>query len=415
MDQQGASWIDSSYLHNGFPDGLDQLYTMERNFSDHCPVLLRSKSIDWGPKPFRIMDCWLNDTSFKKAVEESWTSNQQSGWGGYVLKEKIKALKNRLKVWNREQFGDTFNKYMKIQEDLNKMEEVTVDRQLSYLEVMTRKQLQEDLWVAARSHESLLRQKARSRWIKEVDCNSRYFHLMINASRRNNCLKGLLIDGTWSEEPATVKEAVKVFFEQRFQENVIDRPTLDGLCFQTIDNHQNETLVQRFQEEEVKRAVWECGSDKSPGPDGLTFKFIKQFWHIIKPDVLRFLNEFYVNEIFSKGLNASFIALIPKVPDPQILSDYRLISLIGCTYKIVAKILANRLKNVMPFIIHERQSTFLEGRHMLHSVLIANEVVDEAKRYQKPCLVFKVDYEKAYDSVSWGFLIYMLKRMGFCS
>ncbi|KHN25581.1 hypothetical protein glysoja_037859, partial [Glycine soja] len=77
--------------------------------------------------------------------------------------------------------------------------------------------------------------------------------------------------------------------------------------------------------------------------------------------------------------------------------------------------LANRLKNVMPFIIHERQSTFLEGRHMLHSVLIANEVVDEAKRYQKPCLVFKVDYEKAYDSVSWGFLIYMLKRMGFCS
>ena len=108
-----------------------------------------------------------------------------------MLKEKIKALKNRLKVWNREQFEDTFKKYTKIQEELNKMEADTADRQLSQQEMMIRKQLQEDLWMAAQSHESLLRQKARSKWIKEGDCNSRYFHLMINATRRNNCLKGL--------------------------------------------------------------------------------------------------------------------------------------------------------------------------------------------------------------------------------
>jgi len=84
-------------------------------------------------------------------------------------------------------------------------------------------------------------------------------------------------------------------------------------------------------------------------------------------------------------------------------------------YKIVAKILANRLKKVMPFIIDERQSAFIEERHMLYSVLIANEVVEEAKRSQKPCIVFKVHYEKAYDSISWDFLIYMLGRMGFCT
>ena len=172
-------------------------YTLERNFSDHCPILLRSKSVDWGPKPFRIMDCWLFSMSFKKAVEESWTSNQQSGWGGYVLKEKIKALKNRLRVWN------------------------IADRQLSHSEMLIRKQLQEELWVAAQSHELLLRQKARSIWIKEGDCNSRYFHLMINASRWNNCLKGMLIDGVWSEELATVKEAIRLFFEKHFQETKV--------------------------------------------------------------------------------------------------------------------------------------------------------------------------------------------------
>ena len=170
-----------------------------------------------------------------------------------------------------------------------------------------------------------------------------------------------------------------------------------------------------FKEEEIRAAVWSCGSEKSPGPDGLNFKFIKQFLEVLNPDISRFLDEFHANGIFPRGSNKSFVALIPKVKDPQNLNEYRPISLIGCIYKIVAKLLANRLKLVMPDIIDERQSTFISGRHLLHNVLIVNEVVEEAKRHQKPCLVFKVDYERAYDSVSWAFLSDMMKRLGFCN
>jgi len=173
-------------------------------------------------------------------------------------------------------------------------------------------------------------------------------------------------------------------------------------------------LVERFHEDEIRAAVWDCGSEKSIGPDGLNFKFIKQFWKQLKPDISRFLDEFYANGIFPRGSNASFIALIPKVKDPQNLNEYRPISLIGCVYKIVPKLLANTLKKVMPEIIDARQSAFIGGRHLLHSVLIAIEAVEEAKRRHKPCLVFKVDYERAYNSVSWGFLSYMLRRLGFC-
>ena len=76
-------------------------------------------------------------------------------------------------------------------------------------------------------------------------------------------------------------------------------------------------------------------------------------------------------------------------------------------YKIVAKVFSRRLKKVMPTIIDKRQTAFVEGRHMLHSVLIANEVVDEEKGQNKSCLVFKVDYKKAYESICWEFLLYM--------
>jgi len=150
------------------------------------------------------------------------------------LKKKIKRLKQRIKVWNKDHYGDTFKKYKKIEEQLNKLEADIDDRHLAPHEVAIKKQLQEDLWVAALSHESLLRQKARSTWIKEGDCNSRYFHLLMNASHRNNFLKGVMVEGSWIKEPASVKEVVKSFFQQRFQEPDNDRPWLDGIRFPTI-------------------------------------------------------------------------------------------------------------------------------------------------------------------------------------
>ena len=68
---------------------------------------------------------------------------------------------------------------------------------------------------------------------------------------------------------------------------------------------------------------------------------------------------------------------------------------------------------MLPGLIDERQSAFIKNRHILHGILILNEVVDEAIKRKKPAMIFKVDFEKAYDSVSWSFLDYMLKRLGF--
>lgn len=125
------------------------------------------------------------------------------------------------------------------------------------------------------------------------------------------------------------------------------------------------------------------------------------------------LDDFHSKGRWPRGTNCSFITLVPKCESPQCLNDFRPISLVGCGYKIVAKVLAARIKQVLPKVIDDNQFAFLGGRGMLDSVVIANEAYFEAKNSKVPSFIFKVDFEKAYDSIRWSFLLYMLRRLNF--
>lgn len=165
--------------------------------------------------------------------------------------------------------------------------------------------------------------------------------------------------------------------------------------------------------EEVKTAVWDCDSYKSLGPDGVNFGFINDFWSELKDDIVCFISEFHQNGKLTKGINNTFIALIPKVDNPQKLNEFRPISLLGSMYKILAKVLSNRLRLVIGSVISESQSAFVRDRQILDGILMANRIVDEACKCRKELLLFKVDFEKAYDSVDWGYLDAIIGRMGF--
>lgn len=161
--------------------------------------------------------------------------------------------------------------------------------------------------------------------------------------------------------------------------------------------------MEQFSEEEIKNAVWDCEGDKSPGPDGFNFTFLKEFWEAIKSEVCSFVREFHLNSKLSKGIPGSFILLIPKKESVQSIKEYRPISLVGCLYKILAKILSKRFKRVLPKVISLAQSVFLENRQILDGVVVMNELLDYAKRRKKKCLICKIDFEKAYDSIDWSF------------
>jgi len=128
---------------------------------------------------------------------------------------------------------------------------------------------------------------------------------------------------------------------------------------------------------------------------------------------MRFLVEFHYNGKLTKWLNSTFIALIPKVNNPQRLNDFRPISLVECLYKVLAVVLANRLRLVIGSVVSDSQSAFVKGKQILDGILIANEVVDEARRLGKELLLFKVDFEKAYESVDLKYLDAVMVQMNF--
>jgi len=121
--------------------------------------------------------------------------------------------------------------------------------------------------------------------------------------------------------------------------------------FKGITREDNEMLVRRISEEEVKEAVWNCDSSKSPGPDGFNFGFIKFCCDILKRDVVSAVQRFAEGGSWPKSTNASFITLVPKVANPQQLNEFRPISLVGCVYKIISKILSSTLKSVLNKVI----------------------------------------------------------------
>ncbi|XP_028089237.1 uncharacterized protein LOC114289668 [Camellia sinensis] len=237
--------------------------------------------------------------------------------------------------------------------------------------------------------------------------------MAIATSRNNrNALCSINVNGVVLEDPGDIRAAVLDHFRNHFAESWSRRPSLSG-TFNSIGGVEvREVLEAEFSEVEISRALKQCEGNKAPGSDGFNLMLFKNCWQIVKGDVIHFMKDFHKNSKLVHGINSSFVALIPKSNNPSCLNDYRLISLLGSLYKILAKVLSNRIKNVMPKIISDSQSAFIGGRSILYGVLIANEIVDGWKKHRKG-IVLKLDFEKAYDSINWELLFSMLANFGF--
>jgi hypothetical protein len=153
-----------------------------------------------------------------------------------------------------------------------------------------------------------------------------------------------MVNGSLSSNPSEIKEHMIQFY--LFTESSGWRPVPEGLPMHSIGEEDCRWLERVFEESEVWEVVRHMKSDKAPGPDGFSMGFIKACWGVLKEDIMAVFGEFYSKASFQKSLNASFIALIPKKVGAVDLKDFRPISLVGVVYKLITKVLANRLKMV---------------------------------------------------------------------
>ncbi|RVW93092.1 Transposon TX1 uncharacterized 149 kDa protein [Vitis vinifera] len=364
---------------------------LARPVSDHSPIILDGGGMRKGPTPFRFENMWLKEEGFKEVLRKWWEGIQVSGTASYILSEKLKALKQILKKWNTEVFGQFTVKKQEAWNSLEFWDKEERVCELSLEEEEARKEAKEmyKKWVLL--EEMSWRQKSREIWLKEGDRNTRFFHQMANAHRRRNQMNRVKVNGRWYNEEREIKEEVCRVYQGLLANPGGWKPRIDALMFERLEEGNVEGLEKPFTEEEVFRALSGYCGEKAPGPDGFSMAFWQFSWDFVKEEVMNFFRQFHETGSFVRSLNATFLVLIPKKEGAEDLKDFRPISL----------------------VISTSQNAFVEGRQIMDAVLVANEAINSIVKSNRGAILCKLDIEKAYDHVDWDFLLAVMEKMGF--
>lgn len=183
-----------------------------------------------------------------------------------------------------------------------------------------------------------------------------------------------------------------------------------------VSPDQNLKLIEDFSFQEFTKAVKQMHPDKSAGPDGLNPAFFQRFWVVMGREIFEYCKSWLASVEFPGELNCTNVVLIPKKKDVVCMRDLRSIALCNVLYKIMAKVLANRLQQILPDVISENQSAFVKGRSITNNILGAFEVIHHRKSKNRGTegeVALKLDISKAYDRVNWKYLQHRLLLMGF--
>eukprot|EP00253_Pinus_taeda_P032484 PITA_32484 len=210
-------------------------------------------------------------------------------------------------------------------------------------------------------------------------------------------------------------------FRDHFQEILKEPPGSREAAIKAITKHipklitedQNKNLLQQVSMQEVEEAMAQLKDGKAPGPDGFTANFFHEFWELIKGEVWDLVEESCSMHWVLPSLNSTFIALVPKSEEANTPDKYRPIALCNVIYKLISKVVANRLKPLLPLLILPEQTGYVEGRQIMDGIILSNEVIHSLKILKKPGMILKLDLSKAFDKLSWEYIRQMLLAFGF--
>ncbi|GJT02461.1 hypothetical protein Tco_0823630 [Tanacetum coccineum] len=382
--------------------------------SDHSPSVLSIPSlVKVKPKPFKFFNVSILDKRFKDVVREGWSSHV-SGFDMFRVVKKLKGLKKPIRKLMYDK-GNLHANVIRLRENLDKLQ-TDLDNDPGNVSIRE----EEAAAVVAFNEavlieEKFLKQKAKITWLKEGDSNTAYFHKMVKSRVSRSRIDVVTdINGAVFQNDDVANAFInhyEVFLGHAGATTEFDT---NNLFSTRLDANEALDMVRVVSSQEVKSAMFSMGSDKSPGPDGFTAAFFKDTWDIIGSDITKAVCEFFTNGRLLKELNHTILALIPKVNAPARVNDYRPISCCNVLFKCISKIIANRLKDSLKRLISPNQSAFVPGRSISDNILLTQEIMHNYHLDRGvPRCAFKVDIQKAYDTVDWEFLRVALIGFGF--
>jgi hypothetical protein len=255
-------------------------------------------------------------------------------------------------------------------------------------------------------------------WLREGDCNTKYFHHKVVVRAKKNKIKLLQNENRQITQDRKMMErmAVSFFKDLYLVEPGVNTEEVVNLFQPIIYDATNSNLCKEFTTDEISDALFQIGPLKAPGPDGFSAQFFQRNWATLKEDVVRDVQVFFDSGQMPLGVNDTRNVLLPKKEDPNQLKDFRPISLCNVIYKVISKCLVNRIRPLLHDLIAPMQSAFVSGQMIMDNVLIAFECLHALENRNNSCKKFgalKLDLTKAYDRVDWGFLDGVLTRLGF--